>query len=335
MMIIGVGAIAQSVNITFNVNMNGVAVDPGGVFIAGGSGFGSPGDNPMTDLDGDGIYTITISKAQNFSSFYTFLNGNCGDYSCKEVVAGQPCSDPMNFDDRFIAVGTNDTTVNTCFGLCTETTDCSTVKFVNVTFNLDMTGVTVDPGGVFVAGGGAFGAPGENPLTDPDGDSIYSGTFSKPEGLAVHYTFTNGACGDFSCKEDIAGQSCADPNFFNDRFLELGSNDTAICTAFAQCVFDDNCEVVSSLDRPLLDHSLFTIQPNRATRETALIFSEIVPHIRDVEVMDLSGKLVKKAEVAGTELRTTLSLEGMPASLYLVKIRQGDRVGIQKLQVVE
>lgn len=330
----GIWVSAQSVNITFNVNMNGVTVDPGGVFIAGGSGFGSPGDNPMTDLDGDGIYTITLSKAENFSSHYIFLNGNCGDYACKENIAGQACSDPANFNDRFIAVGTNDTTVNTCFGFCTETTDCGTVSFIDITFNLDMSGIAVDPGGVYIAGGGAFGIPGDFPLTDPDGDSIYSATISKPENFASYYTFTNGACGDFSCKENISGQSCANPNFFDDRYIEVGTNDTSICTAFAQCVFDDNCEV-TSLERPLLDHSLFTIQPNRTSGETFLMFSEVVPNVREVEVMDLSGKLLRKLQLPGTELRYTLSLDGMPASLYLVKIQQGDHFGIQKLQVVE
>jgi len=333
-MLSGLLAISQSVNITFNVNMNGVTVDPGGVFIAGGSGFGFPGDNPMTDLDGDGIYTITISKAENFSSHYIFLNGNCGDWSCKEDIAGQACSDPANFNDRFIGVGTNDTVVSTCFGLCTEGTDCSGVKFVDITVNLDMSGIAVDSTGVYVAGGGSFGIPGDYELTDPDGDSIYSGTFSKPENFASFYTFANGACGDFSCKEDIAGQSCADPNNFNDRYISVGTSDTAICTAFAQCVFEANCEA-TSINRAIVDNEMFTLQPNRSVGETTLKFASIIPGQRNIEVLNLSGQTVLKAQVPGSETSHTLSLAGLSASLYFVKINQDGKVGIRKLQVMD
>lgn len=334
LMLMGLLAVGQSVNITFNVNMNGETVDPAGVFIAGGSGFGSPGDNPMSDLDGDGIYTITLSKAENFSSHYIFLNGNCSDYSCKEIIAGQACSDPNSFDDRFIAVGTNDTTVSTCFNFCTDGTDCSGIKFVDITFNLDMSGIVVDTSGVYVAGGGAFGVPGDFELTDPDGDSIYSGTFSKPENFASFYTFANGACGNFSCKEDIAGQSCANPDNFDDRFISVGSRDTAICTAFAQCVFEANCDV-TSIGRAILDNEMFTLQPNRTAGETALKFASVVSGQRDIEVLSLSGQIILKSQISGSELSHTLSLEGLAPSMYFVKINQNDRVGIRKLQVTE
>ena len=37
------------------------AVSDQGVHIAGGGSFGGPGDNPLTDTDGDGIYYWYIS----------------------------------------------------------------------------------------------------------------------------------------------------------------------------------------------------------------------------------------------------------------------------------
>lgn len=333
-MLLGFFAVGQSVSITFNVNMNNETVDPTGVFIAGGAGFGAPGDNPMSDPDGDGIYSITLSKAENFSSNYIFLNGNCADYSCKESLGGQACADPANFNDRFIAVTTNDTTVSTCFNFCTEGTDCSGVKFVDITFNLDMSGIVVDTSGVYIAGGGSFGNPGDFELTDPDGDSIYSGTFSKPENFSSFYTFANGACADFSCKEDISGQSCADPANFDDRFISVGTKDTAICTAFAQCVFEANCSA-TSIGRAILDNDIFTLQPNRTSGETALNFATIVPGQRDIEVLSLSGQIVLKSQISGSELTYTLSLEGLAPSIYFVKINQNDKVGIRKLQVME
>ncbi|RMG67262.1 MAG: T9SS C-terminal target domain-containing protein [Bacteroidetes bacterium] len=327
-----IGSIAQTVNITFNVNMNFQTVDPGGVFVAGGSGFGSPGDNQLTDPDGDGIYSITLAKPVGFSSHYIFLNGNCGDYSCKENIAGQPCSDPASYNDRFIAVGSSDTTVSTCFGLCTDGTDCSVVDSVEVTFRLDMTGVTVDPGGVYVAGGGAFGSPGDNELTDPDGDGIYTITLAKPVPFASYYTFTNGNCGDFSCKEDIAGQSCADPDNYNDRFLRLVENDTVICTYFANCDAFSPC-ALTSVDDLILDPGLFRLHPNPARAEVWLDFSSAGRVARQVEVFDPSGRMVWRQQVAVGATQTLLQLASLPASVYVVKVRDGQRMSVQKLML--
>ena len=71
--------------VTFNVNMANETVAESGVYIAGGGNFGNPGDNEMTDPDGDGIYSITMMLDEGFSSFYTFTNGACGDWSCKRT----------------------------------------------------------------------------------------------------------------------------------------------------------------------------------------------------------------------------------------------------------
>ena len=73
----------EIVDLTFNLDMTDVETSPDGVFLAGGGTFGSPGDNPMSDEDGDDIWTITVTLPSNLSTDYTFLNGNCPDWSCK------------------------------------------------------------------------------------------------------------------------------------------------------------------------------------------------------------------------------------------------------------
>ncbi|MEL6652569.1 MAG: T9SS type A sorting domain-containing protein [Bacteroidota bacterium] len=323
----------QNVDITFNLNMNLQSVDPGGVYLAGGSGFGSPGDNELTDPDGDGIYSITITKPENFSSHYTFLNGNCGDYSCKENIGGQACADPGNFNDRFIQLSTNDTVVNTCFGICTTDTICSGIDSVAITFNLDMSGLTVDPGGVYLAGGGSFGNPGDNEMLDPDGDSIYTITLRKPVNFASFYTFTNGNCPDFTCKEDITGQACADPNNFNDRFFQVSDNDTIICTAFAQCVDATPCNFASNVE-PLIDHNLFKVQPNQVYGFTSLIFTNPSVGMREIEIIDISGRVVMQSQLVGSTLNHKLELPNLAPGLYFVKVSQEDKLGIKKIQVM-
>ena len=74
------------VDVTFNVNMANEDVSADGVFLAGGADFGFPGDNPMSDDDQDGIWTITKQVIAPYTGNYTFLNGNCGDWSCKEDI---------------------------------------------------------------------------------------------------------------------------------------------------------------------------------------------------------------------------------------------------------
>lgn len=188
--------VAQAdVTITFNVNMSSVTVSPSGVYIAGGS-IGNPGDNPLTDPDGDGIYSGTITVPDNFFSYYTILNGNCGDYSCKEQIGGQPCSDPGNFNDRQFQAGTTDMTISTCFGLCTDEAICSAQSY-SVTFQVDMNNVGPNPAGVNM-GSSIDGWSGNISMSDPDGDGIYSYTTDLVPGF-YEYKFINGpgwCCGE-------------------------------------------------------------------------------------------------------------------------------------------
>lgn len=111
--------------VTFEVNMANETVSPDGVYVAGGGYFGVPGDNPMTDADGDGTWTATIEVPHGFTGYYTFVNGNCADWSCKENLAGLPCAHPEHYNDRQLNNVTEATSVQTCFGQCTDDGSCA------------------------------------------------------------------------------------------------------------------------------------------------------------------------------------------------------------------
>ncbi len=114
-------------DVTFNLNMTNETVSPTGVFVAGGSFFGVAGDHPMTDADGDGTWTVTIPVPNGFTGYYTFLNGNCLDWSCKENIAGLECAHPENYNDRMLDNIQADTSVSTCFGQCTTDGSCAEI----------------------------------------------------------------------------------------------------------------------------------------------------------------------------------------------------------------
>ena len=196
-------SVIAQVNITFEVNTATLGtVSSEGLFIAGGNGFGLPGDNRLSDLDGDGIYTITLQKEKGFSSFFIFLNGNCADWSCKEKLAGLPCSDPKNFDDRFLPPIMSDTTIKACFNTCDNDGSCTIITdSVDITFELNTSEIDVDPGGLFLAGGSGFGVAGDNPMIDPEDDGIYTVTVRRAKGFSSYYTFLK--IGRASCRERV------------------------------------------------------------------------------------------------------------------------------------
>ena len=116
----------ETIDITFNLDMNSVeSVNQDGVSIAGGDEFGYPGDHQMTDEDNDGIYTVTITKPVNSSSNYIYING-ISNWTQKENIEGQDCSDADNYNDRYLEWGTDDLEVNACFSICGEG-NCNTI----------------------------------------------------------------------------------------------------------------------------------------------------------------------------------------------------------------
>jgi len=113
------------VSVTWNLNMTNETVAAEGPSVAGGTDFGFPGDNPMSDSDGDGIWTLTTEVASGYTGYYTFTNGACGDWSCKENIAGQDCANPVIFNNRQLENITEDTVINTCFGQCSTDGSCN------------------------------------------------------------------------------------------------------------------------------------------------------------------------------------------------------------------
>ena len=65
----------QFVNVTFQVDMNGVEVNSNGVFVAGSFQGWNPSLTQLTD-DGDNIYSVTIEVDAYSTHEYKFLNGN-------------------------------------------------------------------------------------------------------------------------------------------------------------------------------------------------------------------------------------------------------------------
>jgi hypothetical protein len=245
----------STVDISFEVNTaniynNGDVVGGNGIYLGGGI-VGDAQAILLTQSTTDtllwtGVYTAPLSLlSQANSSAYVLLNSpNDGsDWGKKEDLNGLPCG-AAAYNDRYFPVITSDTTLKLCFGSCETDGSCPPppASFVDITLTVNTSNITVDPAGIFLAGGGNFGNPGDNPLTqDATNPDLWSIVVNKPQGFSSFYIFSNGDAGDYSGKEQLGGLFCGDPNNYDDRFMGPIQSDTTIQHCFGTCVFDGTC----------------------------------------------------------------------------------------------
>jgi cysteine-rich repeat protein len=216
-----------------------VPTNGSGVFLAGGGNFGNPGDFPMVETaPGSDIYTITVTRPVGFSSYYTFTNGLCPDYSCKENLAGLPCGDPGNFNDRFLPAVTENTTVSTCFGQCSTDGSCEIIVPSDITFSVDMNAYTGTFSSISVGGTWNGFNPLDFPMTETSpGSGIYETTISLADGIYEYKFIEDGGAGAEEFYENlIEGSSCTVTNFgFTNRALEVAGSNVLPTVCFESC----------------------------------------------------------------------------------------------------
>jgi len=319
-------ACGESVNITFNLGFANNVIPADSVYLAGGENFEEPGGRfLMNDDDGDGVYSITVQRGRGFSSFYTFANGVCPDFSCKEDISGQDCADPDNFNDRFIEV-MDDTVVSTCFGECREDTECSVVEINTVTFRVDMSNETIDPEGVFI--GGTLNGWSAEPMLDVDGSGVYEAVFNLPPGV-TEYKFLNGPEG----WEDFAdGAPCTvsfddgNGNLFVNRFIDIeGSNNNIV----EEYCFNSCAACTVSNDNVLFNNNLFHIRPN--VSNGIFQFEKGDQSISTLVLHSTNGTVVENLTAQLDE--SSFDLSHLPSGMYFMKAENQNNFKISKLVI--
>ena len=178
-----------------------------------------------------------------------------------------------------------------------------------VTFNVhtDLIVGNVSPDGIFI-GGGFVGGNNALGLDDSDGDGIWSGSMSL-DAAGGHFTILNGNCSDWSCKEDISGQSCADANNFNDRNNLLGgfSQDTTLNLIYGSCATPS-----TGIDE--LTNS-FSIYPNPSN---SLITIQAANTIKTVNIYNMIGNLVMVKNLSNNQ--STLNIENLTNGVYFMEL---------------
>jgi len=319
------GSAPDLVSVTINVNMINEVVAETGVFVAGGASFGSPGDNELTDPDGDGIYSITLERPLGFSSHYTFLNGNCPDYSCKENISGQPCADPYNFNDRFMGPVDAPLTISTCFGECTDDGSCpDPVPPTAVTFQVDAKELAVGDG-IFM--GASFdGWSGGIALDDSDGDDIWSVTIDLTPGQ-YEYKFINGSgwAGpeDLSATEDAACTLTSGE--FTNRLVVVGEDQLtldAVCFNSCEACVDNGLEDVQN-----------EITVNTFDANNSIVLTANIPAPKSVRLFSATGQLVQEVRLSAASTQHSFDTANLASGLYIVQVATEGVTTSQKIIV--
>ena len=111
------GSCTYTVSVEFNVDMNNEVVSSQGVHIAGTFTSWSTDSIEMFDLDGDGIYTVSVDLNQGWYYEYKYLNGN--SWGSDEILASwESCSNGGG--NRVLNTDTSSTQVLpvVCFSSC-------------------------------------------------------------------------------------------------------------------------------------------------------------------------------------------------------------------------
>ena len=211
----------------------------------GGGEVGDAMGLALSDPDNDGVYEGTTSFPAG-GGHYTFLNSpaNGGDWGAKENIAGLPCADAANWNDRLMPAISQDTTIQACFGTCDSDGTCASfIANANITFVVDMNNVT-DPFTTAQVAGSWNGWSAPSDLSDPDGDGVWEGSVSIQSGSSIEYKFLADSWNIQEQNDPSASCTNGDPVYTNRVYTVPSSDATIPVVCWASC---SPCPIVSGL----------------------------------------------------------------------------------------
>jgi hypothetical protein len=320
------GPVIRTVN--FQVDMNNYTANFDKVYLSGTFNNWSGDATPLTDANFDGIWEGSISVANGAYEYKVTLD----NWAAQEQFLGtEECTktDPSGqFVNRRLLVSADTDLPRFCFNSCYA---CG--EEIKLTFKLGMNGVTPNPDGVWLAGGGNFDVPGgPYKMKDNDADGIYEIVIPRKKGFSSHYTFANGPCPDYSCKEDLTGLPCGDPNNYNDRFLPATNESITLATCFGACF--TNAECVSAVRDLAGNPDLFQLLNNPVSTETAtLLFGEDFRAQKQVRLLGSNGALLRDWQVAANAARFEVPANQLAPGLYWIHVTTENAMYTRKLVV--
>lgn len=231
------GLVSAQSDITFEVDMTDATVDPMGVHIAGnfydydgddvadnpdiGENW-NPGLLELTDMDGDMVYSTTLSLVDATYEF-KFINGNVWDnaetvpQTCRVEVVGN--------ENRYFGTSADNNLYHICWESCAACGDYA------IRFRVDMSQEdAVSPNGVHVSGEFQGWEAANSPLFDADGDGVWEHFYTFDESVldddVLTFKYING--NDWTDPNEFVPEDCGDTN--GNREMAIAETNTVLDT---------------------------------------------------------------------------------------------------------
>ena len=176
MLLLSVGVFAQS-EITLSVDMNDYSDTFTTPYISGSFNGWSADANPMDDIDGDGVWTVTVTMADGLQDFKFQLDGWAAEESWSEAnECTMAFGDMGEFVNRIITVDGAATIGTVCWNSCNECGGDTEPVEGNITLSLNMNEYTDAFTTPYISGSFNGWSGDANPLEDADGDGIWTTT---------------------------------------------------------------------------------------------------------------------------------------------------------------
>lgn len=273
----------------------------------------------------DGTITISsceLSASDNRVWVYT---GECGTLSSLTLVA---VSDDDCPEGTASFIGDFPVTAGTTYyiewddgwssdGFGWELIFNAIVVTSDVTFQVDMNLETVDPGGVFIAGG--FSDFMNVAMDDADADGIYTVTLPLEDNTMYTYKFKNGPDG-WETIDTSFGDDCTTGDF-SDRFINTGDMDVTLdVVCFGYCV---SCDLVAVDELTFAQSVDLFPNPTDGQLQVRINLPEAVDGLR-LRVSSILGNTVIDRQLGNlSQYNEQIDLSAFPAGTYVVTLTNG------------
>ena len=225
--------------VTFQVDMSNQSVGGGdglcGVHIGGTFNYFDWWATELSDDNGDNIWDV--SAILNIGDEIEYKFANCGSFEIESVPSDCAYGEDLN---RIITVPSENLIIDPiCFGSCNS--ECGELSYSDVTFIVDMSETETSSSGVFVSGPNLQGPSGA-PLSDEDGDDVWSATIQLAYGEYT-YKFRNGYYDDWDSDGWEEPENLEDCGIgeYNDRIVTVNQPTINLNT-----VCFESCEACSA-----------------------------------------------------------------------------------------
>ncbi|MCF8213131.1 MAG: hypothetical protein K9I86_04495, partial [Cryomorphaceae bacterium] len=270
----------QYKNVTFNVDMNQVTQSFTTPEVNGFWNNWCGNCNPLTDANGDGIWTTTLPLPVGSTQEYKFSADAWTIQEQNNPTA--PCTNGnATYTNRVLVVPATDTVLNVvCWSQCTA---CDVDVTLKVNMAWEVANNAISANGVHVAGDFQGWNPATTPMTDANNDGIYEVTINVPANSSIQYKFINGNA--WGADEPVPS-ACAVTGTTNRGATFAYGDSTLNPVCYGKCT-----DCAAGLGESLQNVSLF---PNPTRGQFNLARMDAATEV-EVSVLDLQGKVLTVA----------------------------------------